>query len=217
MNNIGLYVITFNSPKQFETLINSINLYDVNFIKNTKKFLLDNSSDLSTTSEYRKLCEKYDFEHIKKDNLGICGGRQWIAEHAEEQGFDGYWFSEDDMFFQSTPGEVCRNGFPRFTPNLYEKCLEIVKKENFDFLKINFSEFYGDNSTQWAWYNVPQNFREQNWPYKTKLPVMGLDPNAPKTKFNEIKTHQGVPLQQVKFIIVIGHILLPEKEIKKCF
>lgn len=193
LNNIGLYVITFNSPKQFETLINSINLYDVNFIKNTKKFLLDNSSDLSTTSEYRKLCEKYDFEHIKKDNLGICGGRQWIAEHAEEQGFDGYWFSEDDMFFQSTPGEVCRNGFPRFTPNLYEKCLEIVKKENFDFLKINFSEFYGDNSTQWAWYNVPQNFREQNWPYKTKLPVMGLDPNAPKTKFNEIKTHQGVP------------------------
>ena len=193
LNNIGLYVITFNSPKQFETLINSIISYDKNFLTKTKKFLLDNSSDLSTTSEYKKLCEEYDFEHIKKDNLGICGGRQWIAEHAEEQELDGYWFSEDDMFFQPTPGEVCRNGFPRFTPNLFNKCLEIVKKENFNFLKINFSEFYGDNSTQWAWYNVPQNFREQNWPNKTKLPVMGLDPNAPRTKFNEIKSYQGVP------------------------
>jgi hypothetical protein len=191
--NIGLYVITFNSPKQFETLIKSIISYDENFLSKTKKFLLDNSSDLTTTSEYQQLCDKYEFEHIKKDNLGICGGRQWIAEHAEEQELDGYWFSEDDMFFQPTQGEVCRNGFPRFTPNLYNKCLEIVKKENFDFLKLNFSEFYGDNSTQWSWYNVPQSFREEHWPKKSKLPVMGLDPEAPKTVFNNIKSYDGVP------------------------
>lgn len=193
MDNIGLYVITFNSPKQFETLINSIISYDQNFLNKTKKFLLDNSSDLTTTSEYKELCDKYEFEHIKKDNLGICGGRQWIAEHAEEQELDGYWFSEDDMFFQPTQGEVCRNGFPRFTPNLYNKCLEIVKKENFDFLKLNFSEFYGDNSTQWSWYNVPQSFREQHWPEKSKLPVMGLDPEAPKTIFHNIKSYDGIP------------------------
>jgi hypothetical protein len=97
------------------------------------------------------------------------------------------------MFFQPTQGEVCRNGFPRFTPNLYNKCLEIVKKENFDFLKLNFSEFYGDNSTQWSWYNVPQSFREQHWPEKSKLPVMGLDPEAPKTVFDNIKSYDGVP------------------------
>ena len=193
INKVGLYVITFNSPKQFETLINSIISYDQNFLNKTKKFLLDNSSDLTTTSEYKELCDKYEFEHIKKDNLGICGGRQWIAEHAEEQELDGYWFSEDDMFFQPTQGEVCRNGFPRFTPNLYNKCLEIVKKENFDFLKLNFSEFYGDNSTQWSWYNVPQSFREQHWPEKSKLPVMGLDPEAPKTIFNNIKSYDGIP------------------------
>ena len=192
-DNIGLYVITFNSPKQFETLLKSIMSYDMNFLTKTKKFLLDNSSDLTTTYEYKKLCDEYDFEHIKKDNLGICGGRQWIAEHAEEQELDGYWFSEDDMFFQPKNGEVCRNGFPRFISNLHDKCLEIVKKENFDFLKLNFSEFYGDNSTQWSWYNVPQSFREQHWPEKSKLPVMGLDPEAPKTVFNNIKSYDGVP------------------------
>lgn len=190
---IGFYVITFNSPEQFDTLITSINSYDKNFLIKTKKFLLDNSSDLTTTNDYKYLCDKYGFEHIKKDNLGICGGRQWIAEHADENDLDGYWFSEDDMFFQNRKGEVCKNGFPRFVSNLYDKCLEIVKKENFDFLKLNFTEFYGDNSTQWSWYNVPQNFREQNWPNKTKLPVMGLDPNAPRTKFNEIKSFDGVP------------------------
>lgn len=193
INNVGLYVITFNSPKQFETLIQSMNDYDVNFISKSKKFLLNNSTDLSTTQKYIDLCEKFGFEHIKKDNIGICGGRQFIAEHAEENGLDGYWFSEDDMFFQPTKGEVCRNGFPRYVDNLYNKCLEIVKMENFDFLKINFSEFYGDNSTQWSWYNVPQNVRESLFPEKTKLPVQGLDPDAPRTKFKNIKSHKGVP------------------------
>ena len=193
LNNVGLYVITFNSPKQFETLIKSMLDYDKNFIEKPKKFLLDNSTDLSTTVRYKELCDEYHFEHIKKDNLGICGGRQWIAEHAEENKLDGYWFSEDDMFFQSNPGNVCKNGFLRFTSNLYNKCLEIIKKENFDFLKLNFTEFYGDNSTQWSWYNVPQSFREQHWSEKSKLPVMGLDPEAPKTVFDNIKSYEGVP------------------------
>jgi hypothetical protein len=193
VNNVGLYVITFNSPKQFETLIQSMIEYDKNFIEKPKKFLLDNSTDLSTTPKYIELCEKYGFDHIKKDNLGICGGRQFIAEHAEENNLDGYWFSEDDMFLQSKKGEVCRNGFPRFSENFYNKCLEIVKKENFDFLKINFSEFYGDNSTQWSWYNVPQSVREELFPEKTKLPIQGLDPDAPRTKFKNIKSYEGVP------------------------
>ena len=29
--------------------------------------------------------------------------------------------------------------------------LEIMKKENFDFIKLNYSEFFGDNGTQWSW------------------------------------------------------------------
>ncbi len=100
-DNSALYVITFNSPKQFETLIESMIQYDRNFIDKPKKYLLDNSSDLSTTERYVELCNEFGFEHIKKDNLGICGGRQWIAEHADEQNFDFYMFFEDDIFLQS--------------------------------------------------------------------------------------------------------------------
>lgn len=190
---VGLYVISFNSPSQFETLINSMIDYDIDFIKKPKKFLLDNSTDLSTTSKYKQLCEKYGFEHIKKNNLGICGGRQWIAEHFnKETDLDYYFFFEDDMFFYKKDN-VCKNGFNRFVPNLYSKSLEIIKKEKFDFLKMNYTEFYGDNGTCWAWYNVPQSIREKFWPNNKILPEIGLDSNAPKSKFNSVLSHKGVP------------------------
>jgi hypothetical protein len=193
-NKVGLYVITFNSPKQFKTLIESMLAYDKDYINKTSKFLLDNSSDLSTTEEYSAICKEFGFEHIKKDNLGICGGRQWIAEHFQnETDLDYYLFFEDDMFFYPNEGTVCRNGFNRFVPNLYSKSLEIIKKENFDFLKLNYSEFYGDNGTQWSWYNVPQHVRTEFWPGKTRLPEMGLDPNAPKTQFNKVLSYKGLP------------------------
>jgi hypothetical protein len=193
IEKVGLYVITFNSPNQFETLIQSMLEYDKDFIEKPKKFLLDNSTDLSTTPRYLELCEQYGFEHIKKDNLGICGGRQWIAEHFDDTELVYYLFFEDDMFFYDKRGEVCKNGFNRFIPKLYEKSLKIINQRNFDFLKLNFTEFYGDNSTQWSWYNVPQNIREEYWPEKPKLPVQGTDPNAPKTKFTSIGSYMGLP------------------------
>ena len=191
-SKVGLYVITFNSPNQLRTLIKSMTEYDKDYLLKTEKFLLDNSSDESTFEEYSKLCEEHNFTHIKKDNLGICGGRQFIAEHFDTTELDYYLFFEDDMFFFPNEG-VCRNGFNRYVPNLYTKSLEIMKKENFDFLKLNYSEFYGDNGTQWAWYNVPQHIREEFWPGKNRLPVQGLDPNAPKTVYTHVLSHKGLP------------------------
>jgi hypothetical protein len=193
INNAALYVIGFNSPKQLDTLIQSMLEYDKNFIEKPTKYLLDNSTDESTGPEYQRLCDEFGFERIKKDNLGICGGRQFIAEHFEKSGHDYMFFFEDDMFFYQKPGEVCRNGFNRFVPDLYQKSLEIVKKEKYDFLKLNYSEFFGDNGVQWAWYNVPQAVREEFWPNNKKLPQMGLDPNAPKAKYNRVISHKGVP------------------------
>ena len=193
IENTALYVITFNSPNQFETLMKSMEIYDRNFIDKPKKFLLDNSSDSSTTEKYLELCNQYNFEHIKKDNLGICGGRQWIAEHAQENDFDFYWFFEDDMFFYKGQDQVCRNGFNRHVTDIYNKSLEITKNNSLDFIKLNYSEFYGDNGVQWSWYNVPQHKREEYWPEKSTLPVQGLDPNAPRTKFNQMFSYKGVP------------------------
>ena len=193
IDNVALYVITFNSPNQVRTLIKSMKEYDEDFVTKPKWIMLDNSTDLTTTPEYAEIAKEYDIEHVKKENLGICGGRQWVAEHAEENGYDYYFFFEDDMFFYPKPGEVDKNGFNRYVKNLYRKSLKIAKKNNFDFLKLSYTEFYGDNTVQWAWYNVPQVIREQHWPEKPMLPVQGLDPNAPKTKITKIDSFLGVP------------------------
>ena len=194
INKVGLYVLTFNSPKQFQTLIDSMNAYDQDYLLKTTKFLLNNSTDESTYNEYNELCEENGFIHITPgENLGICGGRQYIAEHFDNTDLDYYLFFEDDMFFFPNEGTTCRNGFNRYVSNLYSKSLEIIKKEDFDFLKLNYTEFYGDNGTQWSWYNVPQTVREEFWPEKPRLPEMGLDPNAPKTKYDKVVSYKGIP------------------------
>lgn len=216
ISKVGLYVITFNSPKQFETLIKSMLEYDSDFITKPRKFLLDNSTDLSTTPRYKELCEQYRFEHIKKDNIGIMGGRVFVAEHFNETDLDYYFWYEDDMFFYQK-NETCKNGFNRYVTNIYQKSLEIIQKEQFDFLKLNYTEFYGDNGTQWAWYNVPQDFRQKHWPNNPKLPQMGLDPNSPKTKFDFIKTHKGIPYVGGEIYICNWPIVLSKEGNYKCY
>lgn len=181
---ISLYVIGYNSPSQFESLCQSFQKYDNNFIISPRKILLNNSIDKNTDSEYNQLCIRYEFEEIKKDNLGICGGRQFIAEHFDESDSDYYFFFEDDMLFYLDKDTKCRNGFPRKVDDLYNKCIGIIKDENLDFLKLNFSEFFGDNSYQWSWYNIPQHIKEKFWPGSTIVPF---------TQFNKIKIYQGLP------------------------
>ena len=192
-NKTSLYVIGFNSPNQLRTLIQSMIEYDRNYIDQPKKYLLNNSTDRSTDKEYQDLCEEWGFEIIGTgENLGICGGRQYIAEHFEKTEQDFMLFFEDDMFFYPKEGEFCRNGFGRKVADLYWKSLEIISNGGYDFLKLNFSEFFGDNSTQWSWYNVPQDYRNSRWPLNPRLPKMGLDPNAPKTEFKNIRSHKGL-------------------------
>ena len=192
-NKTSLYVIGFNSPNQLRTLIQSMIEYDRNYIDQPKKYLLNNSTDRSTDKEYQALCEEWGFEIIGTgENLGICGGRQYIAEHFDKTEQDFMLFFEDDMFFYPKEGEFCRNGFGRKVADLYWKSLEIISNGGYDFLKLNFSEFFGDNSTQWSWYNVPQDYRNSRWPLNPRLPKMGLDPNAPKTEFKNIRSHKGL-------------------------
>lgn len=191
-DNIALYVLTYNSPNQFETLCKSFEEYDRDFLDKPKKYLINNSLDSTTNQKYIELCERYNFIEIKKDNIGICGGRQFIAEHAEENQFDYYFFFEDDMFFYNGPDEFCRNGFRRKINGFYEKSLDIIEKEQFDFLKWNFSELYGDNSKQWAWYNVPQDIRERDFPenpHKTENDF-GKEPFL---KYKNIKSFNQIP------------------------
>ena len=183
----NLYVVGYNSPTQFKALLESFEKSDKNFLDKPSKYLLNNSTNRDTDAEYAQICSEYGFEEIKKDNIGICGGRQWCAEHFDQSDADYYVFFEDDMLLHNKKSTYCHNGFRNYVDNLFDKTLKIIHDEEYDYLKLNFTEVYGDNATQWAWYNVPQNLREQFWPKNRKLPVQGLDPNAPKTQFNIIK------------------------------
>jgi hypothetical protein len=190
-----LYVLGFNSPSQFESIVKSIETTDVDMFINSRRILINNSTDEELFSEYDRLCELYAFEEIHRENLGVCGGRQFAAEHFQESAADFYMFFEDDMHltqFDATQ-VTCRNGFVRHVSNLYKTVVKIMLKEKLDFLKFSFSELYGDNSTQWAWYNVPQKIRTEFWPNYDKLPETGLDYNAPKTQFDTIEIMDQVP------------------------
>jgi hypothetical protein len=188
----SLYVITYNSPNQFKTLIQSMKEYDPNFLLKTKKYLLNNSLNKETDKAYSELCAEHGFEEIKQNNLGICGGRQFIAEHFDKSDSEYMLFFEDDMFFYPHKGTICKCGLNRYVDNLYTKIMKIMSKESLDFLKFSFTEFYGNNSTQWSWYNVPQNKREEYWPEYNRLPKHGLDQNSPKTYFKYISNIDGL-------------------------
>jgi hypothetical protein len=191
----NLYVLGFNSPNQFKKLCESFEQSDKNFLDLPRKILINNSTDQSTFTEYDQLCELYGFEELHFDNIGICGGRQYIAEHFENSNAEFCIFFEDDMTLvdSSHTDKSCKLGFRRYTSNLYETIHSIMEKEQFDFLKLSFSEFYGDNSVQWAWYNVPQTVRSSVWPSYDKLPETGLDANSPRTQFKHINVLDTIP------------------------
>jgi FkbM family methyltransferase len=190
LNNY-LYVVTYNSPAQFRKLCENWSSVD-RWFADCNKVVLNNSIDRNTDKEYAEIFNLYGFTEHKKDNIGICGGRQWVAEHFESTNGDYYIFLEDDMYIHDKWQGCCRSGFTTFVDGLYTKCYNIMERHKYDFLKLCFSEFFGDNRTQWSWYNVPQEVRETLWPEKKYLPVSGLDPNAPLVKYNNIHNEDGL-------------------------
>ena len=181
-----LYILTYNSPNQLQTLLNSCIDYDPQLM-DMNLVLINNSTDRSLDDKYNDICVAYGIEEIKYDNIGICGGRQAVAEHFNNTGSDFYLFFEDDMnFYIEKPPKPCKLGFNRSTPNILNRILEIMIKEKYDFIKLSFTEFFGDNSVQWAWYNIPQEVRDKYFPNQNKLPEHGLSPNPPLVEFDNI-------------------------------
>jgi hypothetical protein len=116
-----------------------------------------------------------------------------VAEHFDESAHDLYIFLEDDMMLKTKSDGLCKSGLAPHVDGLYHKVQQIIIKEGYDFLKFCFSEFYGSNETQWAWYNVPSNIRVKQFPDCPRLPRAGLASDPPKTKFNTIKVMDGLP------------------------
>ena len=70
--------------------------------------------------------------------------------------------------------------------------MDIVWNENFDYLKWNFSEFFGDNTKQWAWHNVPAGVRASLFP-ENPVKITSDHNMAPFQKFKNIKSYKSVP------------------------
>jgi len=190
----NLYILTFNFAEQVLHTINSMKKTP-EWLERPNLFLLDNSTEEEYREKNREICREYGFEYISlSGNTGICGGRQAAAEHFHESDADYMFFFEDDMTVNppELKGEVCRNGFRKYIPNLYNIIHKIMMKGEFDFLKLSFTEVYFDNDKQCSWYNVPQHIRTEYWPHYDKLPVSGLDPNVPLTEFKNIRNMDGV-------------------------
>lgn len=188
-----LYMLTFNFPEQVLHTIDSMKKTP-EWLERPKLFLLDNSTDESAKVRNREIASEHNFDYIDLGgNTGICGGRQAAAEHFHDSNADFMFFFEDDMTVNPPEVQgVCRNGFRKYIPNIYNLVHRIMLKDQFDFLKLSFTEVYFDNDKQCSWYNVPQEIRTRDWPHYDKLPVSGLDPNVPLTEFKNIRNMDGL-------------------------
>lgn len=159
----ALYALTFNLPDQFQYWVeNFVDVYPDVF-NSCKKYVVNNSTDRDTDAKYQELFSKYNFEEFKFDNIGINSARQFVAEHFNDSGHDYYIMFEDDMLFHSS-NTICKSGFNTYHKNWLNKCISIMELENLDYLKTSFSEFFGDNFVDWAWYNVPKDRKAEYFP-----------------------------------------------------
>ena len=182
-DDVILYINTFNTPEQLKLLISSFETYDNRFLSTTKIYLINNSTVDELMPQYDLMAEKYNFTQIKKGNLGVCGARQFAAEHFEESKSKYMMFFEDDMLLDLS-NMKCNFGFNKLIPNFYENIIKLMNKEYYDYLKLTFSEFYGHNGEQWAWHNVPSPRKEEYFGSLNKKPL---------TKFSNIKTFEKIP------------------------
>ncbi|QDJ96486.1 hypothetical protein Xoosp13_300 [Xanthomonas phage Xoo-sp13] len=184
---LAFYVLTYNLPQQFELWAKSMSETFPKEFKEVRKYVIDNSTDPRVADRYQELFTQYGFEVFKKDNIGINGGRQFAAEHFLASKHEYMVFFEDDMLFHAPGAGLCKSGFSTYHNDLFDKCLDIMKSEKLDYLKLAFSEFYGDNHKNWAWENLPLSKKSEYFPDREDGTEVW------KVKIDYTGTHKGLP------------------------
>lgn len=206
-NDTILYINAFNSPEQLQMVLDSFDKYDKDFLNKTQKILLNNSTKNSLLLDYDNICEKYNFkEHFKYGNKGVCGSRQYAAQHFADSSSRYMMFFEDDMLLDFN--NYCKFGFTKNIPNLFNKILKIMKSETYDFIKFSFSEFYGHNGEQWSWHNVSS---------ENKIKYFGKIQKRPLTKFSHIKSIDSVPYVEGEIYYSNWPHIIDQEGNQKCF
>jgi FkbM family methyltransferase len=177
--DVVLYVITYNAPEQLQHWLTSVELAAPELLELPRKFLLDNSTNEDTRGAYDRLATQHGFSLLRYGNLGISGGRYFCAKHfdALENAWGMLWF-EDDMLLAGATAGVCRNGLPAHVPALVSRARAIVTNEGLDYLKLSFTEFFGDHHLNWAWYNLDQASRLRQFPdgtFRTRISHTGVE------------------------------------------
>jgi hypothetical protein len=187
-SSLALYVLTFNLPAQFELWINAFKKAFPNDFNKLKKYVINNSNDASVKEAYDTLFKNNNLEVIHEgSNVGINDGRHIAAEHFDKSDHDYMIFFEDDMLMHDSSVKQCKSGFATYTDNLFQKAIQIVENHDLDYLKLSFSEFFGDCHDDWSWYNVPDpSRRKEYFPDESN----GLEK---KTKIQYTGTHRGLP------------------------
>jgi hypothetical protein len=181
-NDIILYINAFNSPEQLQMVLDSFEQYDPKFLSKTRKILINNTTKEHLFEKYDLISSKYNFEEIRKGNLGICRARQLAAEHFKESKSKYMFFFEDDMLLDLN-NTFCPFGFSKQVNTLYDNLIKIMDNEEYDFLKFSFSEFFGHNGDQWSWHNLPHDKKKE---------YFGNVNKRPPTKFSCIKSFNQV-------------------------
>lgn len=216
---IDLYFLTYNAPEQLEHTIQSIeNAYPA-IIDNSTKYVVNNSTDVSFENQYNNIFDQYSIKEFKKDNIGICGGRQFVAEHFANSTNKYMLFFEDDMSMNGPDmeAEYDRLGFKKYHKGLYYDLIGIMEKENYDFLKLSFCEFYGDHQKQWSWYNVTQETREKIWPNNNRLPKIGRTEDFPFIAYKHIKSYNKLAYAEGQIYYSNWPMIINKKGNKKIF
>lgn len=185
---LAIYALTFNFPEQFKMFVDSFKEAHPKDFAAAKKYVINNSTDKSVKKDYDKLFEENGFtEFAFPENIGINSARQFAAEHFDKSGHEYMVFFEDDMLLETPDSKKgpCKNGFTRYHPDLFQKAMHIMDSEKLDYLKLSFTEFYGHNHDNWAWFNVPESRRDTYFPRADDRPEK-------KTKISHTGMYRGL-------------------------
>lgn len=207
VNKCSVYINTYNAPQQLQMLIDSFEKYEPKFLTKTDITLINNSIDEKYTEDYNQIVNKYGFRQIKEGNKGVCRSRQWAAEDFDKTNNRYMFFFEDDMLIDLSPNK-CPFGFNKQINNLFDTLIKIMSKENYDFIKFSFSEFYGHNGLQWSWHNIPLDLKKE---------YFGNIAEKPPTKFNNIKSINGTPYADGEIYYSNWPHIIGHEGNKKCF
>jgi len=206
--DMALYFLTFNAPEQIEKQFEIFDRTFKRFFGESKKYLINNSTDRKHDSAYSKLCEKYNVHQFKFDNIGITGGRRFAAEHFNESKHRYMIFFEDDMVMNEKDG-ICKTGFKNKDSDLFNKATTILEENQLDYLKLTFSEFFGDNFKNWTWHNISGNEKQ------TYLENDEVD--ADKTRMFYGGSYRGLPYMVGEFFYCNWPILFSKEGSRKVF